>query len=195
MSQSVSAGKRSASSPKKNAVYRHTYFEMIQLALMTLSERGGSSRIEIWKCIEARFPEANQKMFLVSLKKIMKTGGAVVYGKNTHRYMLEKKFKERALKRQAKGLPLKKVLSTDVTVDKVKKAVKAKKKVAKKPKKQNKKNSKSASKGKGGKTLKAGAKSTKDKIKQKAAANKKTKGSADAKAKVDGKRKTGDKKV
>lgn len=162
---------------------------MIQLALMTLNERGGSSRQELWKCIEARFPEASHKMYLVSLRKIMRAGSAVQYGKNTFRFMLDKKFKERALKRQAKGLPLKKVLSTDVTVDKVKKAVKAKKKVAKKPKKGNKgskKNSKSASKGKGGKTMKAG--STKDKIKQKAAANKKTKGSAETKAKVDGKR-------
>jgi len=191
MSQSQSAGKRSASSPKNTRVYRHTYFEMIQLALMTLDERGGSSRQEIWRCIESRFPEANQKMFLVSLRKIMLTGGAVKNGKNRARFMLDKKFKERALKRQAKGLPLKKVLSTDVTVDKVKKAVKAKKKVAKKPKKgkkQNKKNSKSSAKGKGGKTMKAGPKSTKDKIKQKAAANKKTKGSAETKAKVDGKR-------
>ena len=83
---------------------------MIQLALLTLEERGGSSRQEIWKCIEAKFPEAQRKLYSVSLKKIVAKGGAVEQGKNAQRFKLNKKFKERALKRQAKGIPLKKVL-------------------------------------------------------------------------------------
>ena len=71
---SKSAGKsnagRKSSGPKK-----HTYVEMIQTALMTLNERGGSSRQEIWKFINAKFPESHYKMFLVRLKKYSREGG------------------------------------------------------------------------------------------------------------------------
>jgi len=51
--------KRSSSKDKKDAPLRHTYFEMIQVALLTLNERKGSTRQEIWKCVASRFPEAN----------------------------------------------------------------------------------------------------------------------------------------
>jgi hypothetical protein len=45
------------------APVKHTYLEMIQVSLLTLNERGGSSRQEIWKCIEAKFPEAQHKQY------------------------------------------------------------------------------------------------------------------------------------
>ena len=64
--------KRASSSGKSkgsSGVVKHTYVEMLQTALMTLNERGGSSRQAIWKFIEAKFPEANRKIFLVRLKK------------------------------------------------------------------------------------------------------------------------------
>ena len=51
-------------------VTKHSYAEMVQTALLTLNERGGSSRQAIWKCIEAKFPESNYKQFLVRLKKL-----------------------------------------------------------------------------------------------------------------------------
>ena len=53
------SARKSQSKPKQAAVKRHTYLEMIQIAILTLNERGGSSRQEIWKCIEAKFPEGN----------------------------------------------------------------------------------------------------------------------------------------
>ena len=52
--RSASKGKRGPPKPKK-----HTYLEMVQIAILTLNERGGSTRQEIWKCIDSRFPEAN----------------------------------------------------------------------------------------------------------------------------------------
>ena len=173
---------------------KHTYLEMIQVALLTLNERGGSTRKEIWKCIEARFPhEANYRSYILALKKIVVKENAVIRGKNRTRFALEKEFKLRALKRLAKNLPLKSVLSSKATLDPVKKAMKAKKKKSvKKPKSSKKKTDSSKprqnkkasttnaakgdqSKAKRGKV--AGPKTTKDKIKQKAKENKKTVGS------------------
>ena len=182
---------------------------MVQVALLTLNERGGSTRKEIWKCIEARFPhEANYRSFILALKKIVVKENAVVKGKNRTRFTLEKEFKLRALKRLAKNLPLKSVLSSKTELDPVKKAMKAKKKLSvKKPKSSKKKAAskpkanKKASSAIGSKTKKvnpgkaAAPKTTKDKIKQKAKENKKVVGSQKSKAVVDNKRKKGDMKV
>jgi hypothetical protein len=55
---------------KQQTKGKHSYAEMIQTALLTLNERGGSSRQAIWKYVEAKFPESNYKQFLVRLKKI-----------------------------------------------------------------------------------------------------------------------------
>ena len=86
------------------------------------------------------------------------------------------------MKRLVRGLPLKKVLSSDAMVDQVKKAVKKPKKPAsgkdKKPRRSAKKSDKekgASRKAKSG-DKKTGA-STKDKIKAKAKQNKKTEGS------------------
>merc|ERR1711881_557497 len=70
---SASKGKkrrsRSKSSRKSSGIKKHTYVEMIQIGLLTLNEKGGSTRQELWKCVHAKFPEADYKIFLVRLKK------------------------------------------------------------------------------------------------------------------------------
>lgn len=52
-SRSKSSGKSKSNrkSSKGKGVKKHTYVEMIQSALMTLNEKGGSTRQEIWKFI------------------------------------------------------------------------------------------------------------------------------------------------
>ena len=65
---------------------KHTYLEMIQVSLLTLNERGGSSRQEIWRCIEAKFPEAQHKQYVLALRRIAAMGGAVQQGKNKQRF-------------------------------------------------------------------------------------------------------------
>ena len=57
---------------------KHTYLEMIQNAILTLNERGGSTRKEIWHCIETRFPhEATERNFVLALKKLVNNESAV----------------------------------------------------------------------------------------------------------------------
>ena len=186
------------SAKQSKQTLKHTYLEMIQVALLTLNERGGSTRQEIWRCIETKFPEANHKSYMLAIRRIIVVGGVVQQGKNRQRFKLEQKFKAKAMKRMALEMPMQKVLSTSATVDKMKKKVKKKKPAPKKPKKQTKKaagakgktKGKSNAKGKG----KGASKSAKDKMKDKAKANKKTEGSAKTKAKVDAKKQKGDKK-
>lgn len=55
---------------KQTTRNKHSYSEMIQTALLTLNERGGSSRQAIWKFVHAKFPESDYKQFLARLKKI-----------------------------------------------------------------------------------------------------------------------------
>lgn len=199
---SARKGKRSASKGKQGAgVKRHTYLEMVQVAILTLNESGGSSRQEIWKCIEARFPEANHKQYMLAMRKLAADGTAILKGKNNARFTMEKNFKAKALKRMKQGLPLQMVLSpkrmTDLVKKKMKKVAKKKKPARKAAKKGKKKQSrgKSASARKGAaKGGKKGA-SAKDKARAKAKQNKKTEGSNKSKAKVADKRKQADKKV
>ena len=201
MSTKAAAPKvRSQSKGKTAAVKKHTYLEMIQVALLTLNERGGSSRQEIWKCVEAKFPEADFKRYLIALKRLSKDENVIEQGKNQHRFTLNRSFKDKAVRRLAKGMPLKSILFTNGMVDPLKKKMKKKPaKKAKKPKKKKaKKSSKKNAKGKKGaaKGKKAAKGSTtKDKIKEKAKQNKKTAGNKATKAKVDGKKAKGDKKV
>ena len=62
---------------------KHSYLEMIQVALLTLNETGGSSRQELWKCVGSKFPEADYKQFLVRLKKLSADSKSfIVHGKN-----------------------------------------------------------------------------------------------------------------
>ena len=83
--RSASKGKRSGAP----AVKKHTYLEMVQVALLTLNERGGSTRQEIWKCIESRFPEADRKRYILALKKLASDSSAVQQMKNRSRFSLE----------------------------------------------------------------------------------------------------------
>ena len=154
---------------------KHTYLQMVQVAILTLNERGGSSRQEIWKCLDSRFPEANHKQYLLAMRKLAADGSAIVKGKNQNRFTLEPKFKAKALKRMKDGLPLKMVLSPKNMQDLVKKKMKkaAKKKPAGKAKRgKGKSRSKgSANKGKraaAAKGKKGAAASAKDKAKAKA---------------------------
>jgi hypothetical protein len=105
---------------------------MVQVALLTLNERGGSTRQEIWKCIETKFPEANHTSYRIAMRKLTAKDGPIKHGSNSSRFTLEKNFKIKALKRMAQGLPLKAVLSSKAMTNPVKKALKAKKKPAKK---------------------------------------------------------------
>ena len=193
----------------KSAPKKHTYLEMVQTALLTLNESKGSTRQEMWKCIEAKFPEADHKRYLIALRRLSKDGTAIVQGKNKQRFQLEDKFRTRALYRVKKGLPLDVIVASKATTDPVKKKMKAKKKAPKVSKAEKRKKAaakakakkaaakaKAAAKKAAAKAKKAAAKkSTKDKMKQKAKANKKTAGSAKSKAKVADKRKAADKKV
>ena len=90
---------RQSSGPKKS-----TYVEMIQTALMTLNEKGGSTRQEMWKFINAKFPEANYKIFLVRLKKYARAGGFLVKHKSKQRFRLDGGFKDGLSRRVKKGM-------------------------------------------------------------------------------------------
>jgi len=171
--KSPAKGKSAQAAPKK-----HTYFEMIQMALLTLNESQGSTRQEIWKYIEAQYPEADHKRYLVALKKLShKDESTLIQGKNRARFALEKKFRSRALRRIASGQELISIIQSKAMTDPVKKKMKAKKpkKAAKKPKKKSSAGKKgspargskaAAAKGKG--KSDANKKTTKDKMKEKA---------------------------
>ena len=146
---------------------------------MTLNERGGTSRQAIWKFIEAKYPEANRKIFLVRLKKYSGTDGFIIQGKVKGRFSLNKGYREGLLRRVAKGMSV--ARAADHLARKVP-LRQAKKRPAKKAKKPNKANT--ARKAKQVKKAQKPKKSTKDKIKAKATANKKTKGGAKAKGRV-----------
>ena len=131
---SKSAGKSKKAAGKSKPL-RHSYLEMVQVALLTLNEASGSTRQEIWKCMQAKFPEADQKRFMVQLKKMLASDGPVVKGKNNARIALEKNFRARANKRIAAGEPLQKAMMPKKMMDPVKAKMAAdKKKAAKKAK-------------------------------------------------------------
>merc|ERR1712051_542067 len=163
-----SSGKAAAKKPAKTS-----YLEMIQVAILTLDDRGGSSRPALWKCVEAKYPaEADKKRFLLALKRLSSDGSAVQHGKNKQRFTLEKSFKARAMARMKQGHPLKTVLSPKAMTDLVKKKMKAKKKPAKKVKKPKKKPAKQsqakvdAKKAKGDKKVAAKTKANTNKAKK-----------------------------
>ena len=63
------------------------------MALMNLNERGGSSRQAVWKFVEAKFPEANRKLFLVRLKKYSSEGGFIQKSKRGSKFFLDAAYK------------------------------------------------------------------------------------------------------
>jgi hypothetical protein len=79
---------------------KHSYFEMIEDAILTLSERKGSSRQAIWRCVNAKYPEADYKQFIIRLKKIKENGNVVTNGS---RWRLSPNYKLKLVKALAKG--------------------------------------------------------------------------------------------
>ena len=71
---------------------------------MTLNERGGASRQQVWKVVNAKFPEADYKIFLVRLKKYSSTDGFVVKSKNGARYKIDSNFRNAVTRRVARGM-------------------------------------------------------------------------------------------
>jgi colicin import membrane protein len=63
---------------------------MIEETLMTLNERGGSSRQSVWKGCQAKFPDAEYRFFIVRLQSAAKQGTSVIFGSNKMRFKLAK---------------------------------------------------------------------------------------------------------
>jgi len=116
------------------------YLDMIQSAIITLAERGGSSRQGLWKVVSAQHPEADYKQFLVRLKKESHEGNIIRVGQ---RFKLDPAQK-------------KKIISGKSSAKKSKATMKKSKK------RQQKRSQKSGTKsrGKGRKSTKRGKKSS-----------------------------------
>jgi len=98
-------------SPAKGGSSKHTYNEMVVSALLTLNERGGSSRQALWKCVSAKFPEADYKQFIVRLKKLAENPASHIVRVNSATFKLAQSFKEKAKKRIANGESVKRVVN------------------------------------------------------------------------------------
>lgn len=96
-----------------------SYLEMVEDALIILSERKGSSRSSLWKCVNAKYPEADYKQFLIRLKKLSRDGTEIIYDKG--RYRLTPSYKIKILKALKKGTTPKRVKKTKATMKKTKK--------------------------------------------------------------------------
>jgi histone H1/5 len=90
-----------------------TYQEMIEDAIITLAENQGSSRQALWKCVHAKYPEADYKLFVVRLKKLKENGSIV---QNKGKFKLDKKHKKKLLNKIIKGKPVKKVKKSPATM-------------------------------------------------------------------------------
>ena len=99
-------------SPAKGGAAKHTYNEMVVGALLTLNERGGSSRQAIWKCVQAKYPEADYKQYIVRLKKLAENPASHIVKVNNSVFKLARPFKEKAIKRMANGESVRKVVTT-----------------------------------------------------------------------------------
>ena len=96
-----------------------SYFEMIADGLTTLADRKGSSRQALWKCVSAKYPNADYKQFLVRLRKITRDGKEISMHKQ--RYRLNSDFKSKVRKAMEKGEIIAKVHKTNATMKKSKK--------------------------------------------------------------------------
>jgi hypothetical protein len=72
------------------------YISMIESALITLSDRKGSTRQAIWKFIHSQYPEADYKQFLIRLKKDSLPTGCLL--KDQQRYKLTLQRRNQMLK-------------------------------------------------------------------------------------------------
>lgn len=95
------------------------YLEMVEDALIQLSDRKGSSRVAMWKYISSKYPEADYKQFLIRLKKLSHEKSDIVNEKG--RYKLTQDHKNKLKKALAKGSTTKtRVQKTKATMKKSK---------------------------------------------------------------------------
>ena len=112
-----------------------TYNEMIQEAIMTLDERNGSTRQEIWKCLQAKFPVTEYKVFLLRLRRLSKESQHIVVNpKNKMRFQLSKEHRAKIVAAMKKNrdssdasqrMSVKNALRSSALIDKQKAAKKA----------------------------------------------------------------------
>jgi hypothetical protein len=124
---------------------KHSYMEMIHQALVTLDDkrRKGASRMDLWKCIEATYPEADKKTFVLRLRKMTADtlNGIEHVNGNKARFRLTASMSEKIARRLHNGQSVKTAFKSLAVVKPMKMAQK-KRKDAKKAAK----NSKSPSK-------------------------------------------------
>lgn len=97
------------------------YLEMIEDALIQLSDRKGSSRQAIWKYINSKYPEADYKQFLIRLKKLTHEKSDIDQP-SRGLYKLSQQRREKLRKALAKGSTAKpSVRKTKATMKKSKK--------------------------------------------------------------------------
>lgn len=99
--------------------HKHSYFEMIEDALITLAERKGSSRQAIWKYIATKYPEADFKQYLIRFKKVGENHNVVHV--NNHRLRLSPDFRKKLIKSLETGKLIKKTQKTKATMKKTSK--------------------------------------------------------------------------
>ena len=163
---------------------KHNYQHMISVALATLNEGKGSTRQEMWKLIQTKFPDADYKQYIIRLKKLAADDKSpfAKSEKNASRFKLSRSLRDKIARRTKKGMVVVEALHSS-TMKKKPKLAKKRVKKAKKPKKakkakkakKSKKPKKSAKKGKKSAGKKKNVKAA---VKAKAKANKKTAGSA-----------------
>ncbi len=156
---------------------KHSYFEMIEDAILTLGDRKGSSRQGIWKVISTKYPEADFKQYLIRLKKVKDSDHIEQVGPS--RFKLSSSYRAKLLKTLKNGKEVKPIKKTKATMKKQSKRkprTSTKRSAAMSTKKGSSKRSSSAKSGakksgKGGKGRKVAKKNTK------AATGKSTRGS------------------
>ena len=76
--------------------HKLTYFDMIKEALAILNDRIGSTRDEIFKCIQARHPDTDKKQFIMRLRYIVRDEKEPVKAnpRNKMRFLIEKSKKK-----------------------------------------------------------------------------------------------------
>ena len=104
---------------------KHSFFEMIEDAVLTLGERKGSSRQAIWKYISTKYPEADYKMFITRLRKV-KENNNIVSAKKGMKYMLSDSYKKNLIKKLKAGSSTKKATKSKATMKKTQKRKSAK---------------------------------------------------------------------
>jgi hypothetical protein len=117
-----------------------SYHEMIEDAILTLADRQGSTRLEIWKCVHSKYPEADYKQFLVRMKKV--DPKIIVRAAKGQKWRLDPNYRARlltALKNGKSPATAKKQTPASIKKNKNKKRVSSKRPSTKKTQKNKKK--------------------------------------------------------